>query len=714
MKYKVVIILIALLPLVAACQDGPAPPPTLPTTAAAAISPTPFPTFTPLPTPTPVPTWPILFRGAPCEVTDSECNVAPDTPIAYYTISSDGTGLKNVTEFPSGILPPEGSPRPYGEPQFSPDGSTLAYPAYEGLYVVDEAGEGQYLFRPDDVPGANPVGPVCWMPDVKTIKFVVRRWEDNHWRHAFYSMGLDDEHPQLLFTLDDLESFIWSGVCSPDGEEMAVTLNPYGQKADGVYLVELESGEWRQILTHYMIDRIRAPLPAWLRETTEALRESGKILFTGTPCSLRGPDCEPLPANPLYYYAINPDGSGLENVLAIPPRVVPPDSAPPIAFDGPVVPSPDGSMLAYAGRDGGYVVDVASGETRRVPAEDPWPTRIHSYRQAPICWTADGTMLELMHTFGPGGIWILPLKAETTEKERAFSFKEPLLDTILTWGCLLDGKEVAFSFSPKGGEHRGLYVMGLESGQRWPILEGYEVVSVGTWPSRPLYSFAPIAGDVWQIFFRGAPCAELVEECMASMGSPEYNYSMYSDGTGLQEVAEIPKSSQPSLPVPLPEGAPFPSCSPQPSPDSSLSTYYSNDHLRGLYVVDNTSQVRLLIDMNDIPGTSWLRPACWTSDGAAVRFCVQLQEEEKQQENVFYSINQNGENLRRLFVLTGLSDSIYGVTCSPDNGEMIFRLFEEGGELYLLGFETGEWRPILTGYGVYGTPVSGLVVESQR
>jgi len=583
----------------------------------------------------------------------------------------------------------------------------LAYPAYEGLYVVDEAGEGQYLFRPDDVPGANPVGPVCWMPDGKT-RFVVRRWEDDHWRHAFYSMGLDDESPQLLFTLDDLESFIWSGICSPDGEEMAFTLNPYGQKADGVYLVDLESGEWRQILDHYVVDRMRAPLPVWLRETTEALRESGKILFAGTPCRLRGPDCEPLPANPLYYYAINPDGSGLENVLAVPPLVVPPGGASAEAFEGPVEPSPDGSLLVYADVDGAYVVDVASGETHLGhPRKNPWTGErlIPSYRQAPICWAADGTRIELMGTFGPGKIWILPLKAETTEERRTFFLEEPL-GTILTWGCLPDGKEVAFSFSPKGGDKRGIYVLNWETGDWRRILEGYEVVSVGTWPSRPLYSFAPIAGDVWQVFFRGAPCAELVKGCMASMGSPEYYYSMYSDGTGLQEIAGFPQL--PAIPS-LPEGAPALSRFPHLSPDGLLAVYYSIDHPRGLYVVDNTrNEARLLIGVDSMPGANSFGPACWTPDGSAIRFSVQFQEEGKWQ-NALYYIDHSGENLNKLFTVTGLYDSMHTGMCSPDNREMIFEPLWEG--LYVLNLESGEWKPILADYATYGLPAPGYVVK---
>jgi len=587
----------------------------------------------------------------------------------------------------------------------------LAYPAYEGLYVVDEAGEGQYLFRPDDVPGANPVGPVCWMPAGETLKFVVRRWEDDHWRHAFYSMGLDDESPRALFTLDDLESFIWSGICSPDGEEMAVTLNPYGQKADGVYLVELESGEWRQILTHYMIDRIRAPLPASLRETTEALRESGKILFTGTPCRLRGPDCEPLPANPLYYYAINPDGSGLENVLAIPPRVVPPDSAPPIAFDGPVVLSPDGSMLAYAERNGIYVVDLVSGETRRVPPQDWLPERpINSYRHAPVCWTADGTTLKfgdnvLFTEHSPDTrFWVIALDAETTEELQSL-FLNP--DLMLTWDCSPDGRELAFSLSPQGGEKRGLHVLDLESGEQRSIIDDYEVVSVGVWPSKPLYTFAPMPGSVWQVFFNGAPCAELLAGCTGGfMYHPEHYYSIYSDGTGLQEVAEFPK----------------PSSNSRLSPDGSLLAYYSIENLTGIYIKDIASdEAYRLLGSEDIPSVTsvhQLSPVCWTPDGSGIRFYARVQENGIWK-GAFYSIDQNGGSLRRLVASVSLEGlwALARIRCSPDNREILFPIgasdltpVRESG-LYLLSPEHSAWRPILRGYETFVEVVIAPIAE---
>jgi len=251
---RIGITLTVLLVLAAACLGSPPPAPTR-TPTATGFPPTP--TLTPMPTATatstPVPTWPILFHGAPCEETESECLVPHDKPIAYYSIESDGSGLEQVTEFPSGLLPPEGSPRPYGEPRFSPDGRLLAYAASEGLYVADTAGgAGGYIFRPEDVPGVNPVGPVCWMPDGESLKFVLRRWEEGRWHNEFYRIGVHGEEPRLLFTLSDLDSFVWTGVCSPDGREMAFAINPYGHKETGIYLVDLESGKWRRILTQYI------------------------------------------------------------------------------------------------------------------------------------------------------------------------------------------------------------------------------------------------------------------------------------------------------------------------------------------------------------------------------------------------------------------------------------------------------------------------------
>ncbi len=581
-KCKTITWAVLLLLLTAACQTQPSPPSTLPPTATVVPTLTLLSTSTPLPTHTPAPTWPILFRGAPCEVDDSECVVSQETPFAYYSITSNGLDVQNITVFPSGILPPEGSPRSYGEPQFSPDGSLLAYPASKGLYVVDAMSEGRYLFQPDDTSGTNPVGPVCWMPDGQSLKFVVRHQKDGQWHHTFYRIGLDAADPQVLFSIDDLPSFIWSGICSPDGKEMAFTINPSGGKGDGIYVMNLESGERRQILSHYTVDQIRAPMPAWLQATTESLRESEKIIFAGTPCSLRGPDCAPVPGDPLHYYTINPDGTGLENVLAIPPLLVPPASAPASAFDGPVQPSPDGRMLAYAEINGVYVIDAMTGAASRIPPENSTPFWwFNSYRRAPVCWIEDGTALELKER--TSRFRITSPDAKTQEETRVVYLSNPP-DTILTWACLPNGEELAFSLSPKGGEQQGLYIMSLRDGEWRQVLRDYEVVSVGVWPSAPLYTYAPIPGPVWQIFFKGAPCAELITGCSGAFpGAPEYNYSIYSDGTGFQEIAKLPSVTD----IVLPNGAPGLSQKPHLSPDGLYLVYYSSDHPRGLYIVNN-------------------------------------------------------------------------------------------------------------------------------
>ncbi len=713
MRRKTAMVLLLLLAPVAACQRS-LPPAATGLPGATVFSPTltPLPTATATPAPTPLPTWTLLFHGAPCAETESECVVAGETPIAYYAIESDGSGLEQVTEFPSGLLPPEGSPRPYGEPRLSPDGRLLAYPAAEGLYVVDTVGGGgEYIFRPEGVSGVNPVGPVCWLPDGEGLSFVVRRWGEGRWHNEFYRIGVHGEEARLLFTLADLGSFIWTGVCSPDGREMAFAINPYGHKETGVYVVDLESGAWRRILQGYMVDLMRAPMDAALRAQTEALRASGKIIFAGVPCRLRGPDCAPVPGDPLYYYAVNWDGSGLENVLAIPALVVPPAGAPAGAFEGPVEPSPDGSKLAYADQEGVHIVEVSSGETRLGHPEMTWYFErfVQSYRQAPVCWTADGEgYAVLTHWRGRfNRIARMPLGVKGDEEVRPLLFHDEELE-ILTWACLSERGELAFSLHPQGGEKRGLYVLDLESGEQRRILEDYEVVSVGLWPSpaTPQYLFAPLPGPVWRVHFQGAPCARLGEPwCdFGFPGSEGYisYYSFYSDGTGLQEIAEFPQSFRDH----------------RLSPDGSFSTYSllydSVEGSAGLYVKDLSSgEARYLVGPEDIPGVTSahrLVPACWTPDGSKIRFYVRFQENEHWK-GAFYSIDLNGENLQRLLASPGLEgwESLAIGACLPDSQEMLFPI--DSGNLtglYLVNLERNEWRPILRGYSIHDMVVKSV------
>ncbi len=210
---------------------------------------------------------------------------------------------------------------------------------------------------------------------------------------------------------------------------------------------------------------------------------------------------------------------------------------------------------------------------------------------------------------------------------------------------------------------------------------------------------------VWQILFAGAPCAELNGDCTSYMGMPTYYYSLNSDGTEFRQIETV--SENEGLP-PVPQGAPVPYGRPQLSPNHSSLVYYTNDVPRGLYLVDVASgKTSLLLSSKAIPGSpGFFYPVCWSPDGSAVRFSVRFQEGQ-QRRDTFYSIDTGGQGLRMLFTLTKIGDPSLGWamqagTCSPDGREVAFSIYvDPKGGLYVLNLDTGQWRQILTDYGVY-------------
>jgi hypothetical protein len=212
---------------------------------------------------------------------------------------------------------------------------------------------------------------------------------------------------------------------------------------------------------------------------------------------------------------------------------------------------------------------------------------------------------------------------------------------------------------------------------------------------------------VWQIFFDGAPCAELNGDCTAYPGMPTYHYSLNSDGTELKQIETISGSEVLALP-PIPRGAPVPYGRPQLSPNHSSLVYYTNDVPRGLYLVDVASEkTSLLLSSKAILGSpGFFYPVCWSPDGSEVRFSVRFQEGQ-QRRDAFYSIDTNGQSLKILFTLMGVGSpsldwAMHDGTCSPDGQEVAFSIYPDPkGGLYVLNLDSGQWRQVLAGYGVY-------------
>jgi len=193
---------------------------------------------------------------------------------------------------------------------------------------------------------------------------------------------------------------------------------------------------------------------------------------------------------------------------------------------------------------------------------------------------------------------------------------------------------------------------------------------------------------VWRLAFESIP-GDYPET------PPDY-YLINSDGTGLEKVAALP-----SIPIiPPPKGSPpyFINVPTKLSPDGSHLAYTGPD---GLYIANlERGETRHVFQPNSdtVPGATWISPIlgpfCWTPDGSAVRFVVRAAKDSTHL-SIFYAIDRNGENLRRLFA-TDLGID-FG-DCSPDGREMAF---SAGLGLYIIDLDSGKWRRILADYFVY-------------
>ncbi|MGB9619984.1 MAG: hypothetical protein ACPL7K_06205, partial [Armatimonadota bacterium] len=101
-------------------------------------------------------------------------------------------------------------------------------------------------------------GPVCWTPDGSAVRFVLRagNWpEVNAYFpspvNALYAIDRDGENLRLLYVITDVHGLINWGDCSPDNREMAFS---FGYE---LYIINLDTGNWRRILADYLVDRIR-------------------------------------------------------------------------------------------------------------------------------------------------------------------------------------------------------------------------------------------------------------------------------------------------------------------------------------------------------------------------------------------------------------------------------------------------------------------------
>ncbi|MBI5567906.1 MAG: hypothetical protein HY870_23620 [Chloroflexi bacterium] len=222
------------------------------------------------PTPKPVPVWQILFAGASCIDLQGDCTATyMGMPTNYYSLNSDGSELHQIDTVPelAGLVRPPippGAPFPNGWPQPSPDRSSLVYYTNDvpsGLYLVDVAiGKTSLLLSGKAIPGSPGFFyPVCWSPDGSAVRFSVRFQAGQQRRDTFYSIDANGHNLKMLFALTSVgePSPDWAmhaGTCSPNSQEVAFSMEP--DPKGGLYVLNLDNGQWRQILTGYSVYRL--------------------------------------------------------------------------------------------------------------------------------------------------------------------------------------------------------------------------------------------------------------------------------------------------------------------------------------------------------------------------------------------------------------------------------------------------------------------------
>jgi hypothetical protein len=231
------------------------------------VTPTPVSGATPNPTSAAsASVWEIWFFGFSCDSMNL-CS-GPGMPYHYYSIMSDGSGLKELqlSTFPPLPILPKGVPAktfPF-PPQPSPDGLQLIYGADDGnLYLVEiSSGKRTKLYQADrNVNGIWGVRVACWSPDGEAIRFVAIVNQNGQPEPTVLSVNPQGGGLAALRTIDSSAGLL-NGDCAPDGRHIVVVAPVSDESGEanrkaGLYVVDLDTGSWRQILPNFSVGEVR-------------------------------------------------------------------------------------------------------------------------------------------------------------------------------------------------------------------------------------------------------------------------------------------------------------------------------------------------------------------------------------------------------------------------------------------------------------------------
>ncbi|NJN55908.1 MAG: hypothetical protein HC804_14880 [Anaerolineae bacterium] len=144
------------------------------------------------------------------------------------------------------------------EIHFSPQGDALlAYGEdsnHEAQLLVHEIEGDTRLIYSSGSGNENFTGAARWLPDSEKIEFVTGLFvPSNPFTTTFNLVEPDGNGLERRFEVTS-NFFVTSGSWSPDGQQFAFTDGNYGPpEGSGLYILDLNTGEWRQILSHFFL-----------------------------------------------------------------------------------------------------------------------------------------------------------------------------------------------------------------------------------------------------------------------------------------------------------------------------------------------------------------------------------------------------------------------------------------------------------------------------
>ncbi len=212
--------------------------------------------------------------------------------------------------------------------------------------------------------------------------------------------------------------------------------------------------------------------------------------------------------------------------------------------------------------------------------------------------------------------------------------------------------------------------------------------------------------QVWEIWFNGFSCKDLAD-CSIGPGMDDLygNYSIKSDGSDLKELGTVSFLQFAAWPpnAPTPSDLVYPAL----SPDATRLLYTAKDG--GLYSVDAITGESVFLYKPEPLNLSTdffsgFGAYCWAINGRSIRFFVVGRQNHKPLPWVGYVIDDQGANLRQVFVSSLDFVFVGGDGCSPDGHKVIVGIYAPdngpASGLYVVDLTTGMSKQILANFHI--------------